>query len=99
MGRYVDKCFGLSWPCDAANIQFRILAHYLKNDELIDQIVNKGYALLLTNVWTESKDKEYDSSDHDLVAGRKKGKTCTFAIIMGAGVGKIGQILGSAEKG
>jgi DNA polymerase-1 len=45
------------------------------------------------------KDREYDSSDHDLVSGRKKGKTCTFAIIMGAGVGKIGQILGSAEKG
>ena len=86
--------------CDAANIQFRILAHYLKNDELIDQIVNKDMHYYFSQMYgLNPKDKEYDSSDHDLVAGRKKGKTCTFAIIMGAGVGKIGQILGSAEKG
>lgn len=86
--------------CDAANIQFRILAHYLKNDELIDQIVNKDMHYYFSQMYgLNPKDREYDSSDHDLVAGRKKGKTCTFAIIMGAGVGKIGQILGSAEKG
>lgn len=86
--------------CDAANIQFRILAHYLKNDELIDQIVNKDMHYYFSQMYgLNPKDKEYDASDHDLVAGRKKGKTCTFAIIMGAGVGKIGQILGSAEKG
>lgn len=86
--------------CDAANIQFRILAHYLKNDELIDQIVNKDMHYYFSQMYgLNPKDKEYDTSDHDLVAGRKKGKTCTFAIIMGAGVGKIGQILGSAEKG
>jgi DNA polymerase-1 len=86
--------------CDAANIQFRILAHYLKNDELIDQIVNKDMHYYFSQMYgLNPKDREYDPSDHDLVAGRKKGKTCTFAIIMGAGVGKIGQILGSAEKG
>lgn len=86
--------------CDAANIQFRILAHYLKNDELIDQIVNKDMHYYFSQMYgLNPKDKEYDATDHDLVAGRKKGKTCTFAIIMGAGVGKIGQILGSAEKG
>jgi DNA polymerase-1 len=86
--------------CDAANIQFRILAHYLKNDELIDQIVNKDMHYYFSQMYgLNPKDREYDSSDHDLVSGRKKGKTCTFAIIMGAGVGKIGQILGSAEKG
>ena len=86
--------------CDAANIQFRILAHYLKNEELIDQIVNKDMHYYFSQMYgLNPKDREYDSSDHDLVSGRKKGKTCTFAIIMGAGVGKIGQILGSAEKG
>ena len=86
--------------CDAANIQFRILAHYLNNEELIDQIVNKDMHYYFSQMYgLNPKDKEYDPSDHDLVAGRKKGKTCTFAIIMGAGVGKIGQILGSAEKG
>lgn len=86
--------------CDAANIQFRILAHYLKNDELIDQIVNKDMHYYFSQMYgLNPKDREYDATDHDLVSGRKKGKTCTFAIIMGAGVGKIGQILGSAEKG
>lgn len=86
--------------CDAANIQFRILAHYLNNEELIDQIVNKDMHYYFSQMYgLNPKDREYDPSDHDLVAGRKKGKTCTFAIIMGAGVGKIGQILGSAEKG
>lgn len=86
--------------CDAANIQFRILAHYLKNEELIDQIVNKDMHYYFSQMYgLNPKDKEYDPTDHDLVSGRKKGKTCTFAIIMGAGVGKIGQILGSPAKG
>jgi DNA polymerase I-like protein with 3'-5' exonuclease and polymerase domains len=44
-------------------------------------------------------DQDYDESNKDMVNGRKKGKTCTFAIIMGAGVAKIGQILGGYEKG
>ena len=34
-----------------------------------------------------------------MVAARKKGKTATFAIIMGAGVKKIGLVLGDPKKG
>ena len=86
--------------CDAANIQFRVLAHYLNNKELIDQIVNKDMHYYFSQMYgLNPKDQEYDDTNHDMVAGRKKGKTCTFAIIMGAGVGKIGEVLGSYEKG
>lgn len=86
--------------CDAANIQFRILAHYLNNKELIDQIVNKDMHYYFSQMYgLNPADKEYDDTNPDMVAGRKKGKTCTFAIIMGAGVGKIGEILGGYEKG
>ena len=86
--------------CDAANIQFRVLAHYLNNHELIDQIVHKDMHYYFSQMYgLNPKDKEYDESNHDMVAARKKGKTCTFAIIMGAGVGKIGEILGSLERG
>jgi DNA polymerase-1 len=86
--------------CDAANIQFRVLAHYLNNDDLIDQIVHKDMHYYFSQMYgLNPKDKEYDEENHDMVAARKKGKTCTFAIIMGAGVGKIGEILGSYDKG
>ena len=86
--------------CDAANIQFRVLAHYLNNKELIEQIVNKDMHYYFSQMYGLNPiDKEYDPSNHDMVAARKKGKTCTFAIIMGAGVGKIGEILGGYDKG
>ena len=86
--------------CDAANIQLRVLAHYLKDDALIDQIVNKDMHYFFSQIYgLNPKGVEYDESNHDMVNGRKKGKTCTFAIIMGAGVGKIGQILGGYDKG
>jgi len=86
--------------CDAANIQLRVLAHYLKDDELIYQIVHKDMHYFFSQIYgLNPKDKEYDENNHDMVAARKKGKTCTFAIIMGAGVAKIGSILGGYDKG
>ena len=86
--------------CDASNIQLRVLAHYLKDKELIHQIVNKDMHYFFSQIYgLNPKDKDYDESNHDMVAARKKGKTCTFAIIMGAGVAKIGSILGSYDRG
>lgn len=86
--------------CDAANIQFRVLAHYLKNEELIEQIVHKDMHYYFSQMYgLNPKDKEYDESNHEMKEARKTGKTCTFAIIMGAGVAKIGSILGSYERG
>lgn len=86
--------------CDAANIQLRILAHYVQDAELIHQIVHKDMHYYFSQIYgLNPKDKDYDENDHDMKEARKKGKTCTFAIIMGAGVGKIGEVLGSYDKG
>lgn len=86
--------------CDASNIQLRILAHYVNDPELIYQITHKDMHAYFAKIYgLLPADKEYDSSNHDMVAARKKGKTCTFAIIMGAGVAKIGSILGGYDKG
>lgn len=86
--------------CDASNIQLRVLAHYLNDEELIYQIVHKDMHFYFSQIYgLNPKDVEYDENDHAMVQQRKKGKTVTFAIIMGAGVGKIGSILGSRDKG
>lgn len=86
--------------CDAANIQLRVLAHYLNDEELIYQIVHKDMHYFFSQLYGLNPiGVDYDESNHDMIAGRKKGKTCTFAIIMGAGVGKIGSILGGYDKG
>lgn len=86
--------------CDAANIQLRVLAHYLNDKDLIYQIVNKDMHYYFSQLYgLNPLDKEYDEDNHEMKEARKKGKTCTFAIIMGAGVGKIGMVLGDRKKG
>jgi hypothetical protein len=86
--------------CDASNIQLRGLCHYMKDDNLRYNIVHKDMHYYFSTLYgLNPANKEYDESNHDMVMGRKKGKTCTFAIIMGAGVAKIGQILGGYDKG
>lgn len=86
--------------CDASGIQLRALCHYLQNDELRHNILYgdmhvffaKMYGLIPAN-------EEYDESNPVHKKGRSNGKTCTYAIIMGAGVGRICSILGSKERG
>ena len=86
--------------CDAANIQLRVLAHYLNDQELIYQIVHKDMHYYFSQIYgLNPPDKDYDESNQEMVAARKKGKTATFAIIMGAGVKKIGLVLGDPKKG
>ena len=86
--------------CDASNIQLRGLCHYMRDENLRYNILHKDMHYYFSTLYgLNPADKEYDESNKDMVAGRKKGKTCTFAIIMGAGVAKIGQILGDYDKG
>lgn len=86
--------------CDASNIQLRGLCHYMKDEGLKYNIVHKDMHYYFSQIYgLNPADKEYDESNKDMVAGRKKGKTCTFAIIMGAGVAKIGSILGGYDRG
>ena len=86
--------------CDAANIQLRGLCHYMRDENLKDNILHKDMHYYFSTLYgLNPPDKEYDENNKDMVAGRKKGKTCTFAIIMGAGVSRIGRILGGLDKG
>ena len=85
--------------CDLSGIQLRALAHYLNDQELIKQILEgdihvhmaKIYGLLPESV-------QYDEHNTEHAKARAKGKTITYAILMGAGAGKIGQILGQDDK-
>lgn len=86
--------------CDASNIQLRGLCHYMKDETLKYNILHKDMHYYFSQLYgLNPLDKDYDESNKDMVAGRKKGKTCTFAIIMGAGEARIGRLLGSAKKG
>lgn len=86
--------------CDASNIQLRGLCHYMKDETLKFNIIHKDMHYFFSQIYgLNPLDAEYDESNRDMLNGRKKGKTCTFAIIMGAGVAKIGRILGSYAKG
>lgn len=86
--------------CDASNIQLRGLCHYMRDETLKFNILHKDMHYYFSTLYgLNPADKEYDENNKEMVAGRKKGKTCTFAIIMGAGVAKIGSILGSYKKG
>ena len=86
--------------CDASNIQLRGLCHYMKDEALRYNILHKDMHYYFSTLYgLNPADKEYDESNEDMVAGRKKGKTCTFAIIMGAGEARIGRLLGSSKKG
>lgn len=86
--------------CDASNIQLRGLCHYMRDENLKYNILHKDMHYYFSQIYgLNPLDKEYDESNEEMVAGRKKGKTCTFAIIMGAGEAKIGTILGSAKRG
>lgn len=86
--------------CDASNIQLRGLCHYMRDENLKYNILHKDMHYYFSQLYgLNPLDKDYNEEDSDMVAGRKKGKTCTFAIIMGAGEARIGRLLGSAKKG
>lgn len=87
--------------CDASGIQLRALAHYVRDTELIHQILNedihvylaKAYGLLPEGV-------DYDEKIPEHKKARSTGKTVTYSILMGAGAAKIGSIAGGgAQKG
>ena len=70
--------------CDAAQLELRLLAHYMKDDEYIDQILNGDI-------------HSYNQEAAGL-ATRDQAKTFIYALIYGAGDGKIGSIVGGTAK-
>ena len=85
--------------CDLAGIQLRALAHYLKDPELINQILTGDIHVHMAKIYgLIPEDAVYDETIKEHKMARKTGKTITYAILMGAGAGKIGQILGKDAK-
>lgn len=74
--------------CDAAGIQLRILAHYMKSLEYVEAIVN-GVKEDGTDIHNLNR-KALGSTCRD----RDVAKTFIYAWLLGAGVGKIASILG-----
>lgn len=93
----VRSCFTVEtdeWlvGCDADGIQLRVLAHYMEDREFIEAL--------------ESGDKAKGTDVHTLnmkklgpiCRNRDVAKTFVYALLLGAGVPKIAQILGCSNK-
>lgn len=81
--------------CDASGIQLRALAHYVKDAELVKQITEGDIHVHLAKVYGLLPDSvQYDETIKEHKKARSTGKTITYAILMGAGATKIGQIVG-----
>jgi DNA polymerase-1 len=80
--------------CDASGIQLRAFAHYLKDEDLIHQILHDDIHVYMAKMYgLLDKDVVYDETNPDHKKGRNKAKTTTYSILMGAGVAKVGQIV------
>ena len=85
--------------CDAAGIQLRALASYVKDADLVHQILNEDIHVYLAKIYgLMPKEAVYDENVPELKKARKTGKTTTYAILMGAGVAKVGQITNKNGK-
>lgn len=85
--------------CDASGIQLRALAHYVKDPELVKQILEGDIHVHMAKIYGLMKpDDVYDETIKEMKKARSTGKTITYAILMGAGATKIGQILGGDAK-
>jgi len=76
--------------CDASGLELRMLAHYMKDDDYVETVVN-GSSKLGTDVHTKNQQ----------AAGlqtRDQAKTFIYGFLYGAGPAKIGQIVGAGAK-
>ena len=76
--------------CDASGLELRMLAHYMKDDDYVETVVN-GNSKLGTDVHTKNQQ----------AAGlqtRDQAKTFIYGFLYGAGPAKIGQIVGAGAK-
>lgn len=85
--------------CDLAGIQLRALAHYVNDPELIKQILEGDIHVHMAKVYGLLKEsEEYNETKPEHKKARSRGKTITYAILMGAGAAKIGQLAGGDDK-
>ena len=81
--------------CDLSGIQLRAMAHYCNDQELIKQILEGDIHTHLAKIYGLIPD---NATPEESKKGRTRGKTITYAILMGAGAAKIGQLAGGDAK-
>lgn len=81
--------------CDLSGIQLRAMAHYCNDQELIKQILEGDIHTHLAKIYGLIPD---NATPEESKKGRTRGKTITYAILMGAGSAKIGQLAGGDAK-
>jgi len=81
--------------CDLSGIQLRAMAHYCNDQELIKQILEGDIHTHLAKIYGLIPD---NATPEESKIGRTRGKTITYAILMGAGATKIGQLAGGDAK-
>lgn len=81
--------------CDLEQIQLRVLAHYCNDKELIKQITEGDIHTHLAKIYGLIPD---NATPEESKKGRARGKTVTYAILMGASARKIGELLGGDKE-
>lgn len=81
--------------CDLEQIQLRVLAHYCNDEELIKQITEGDIHTHLAKIYGLIPD---NATPEESKKGRARGKTVTYAILMGASARKIGELLGGDKE-
>lgn len=81
--------------CDLAGIQLRAMAHYCNDPELTKQILEGDIHIHMAKIYGLIPEGADEAATKK---GRTRGKTVTYAILMGAGAAKIGQLVGGDAK-
>lgn len=81
--------------CDLAGIQLRAMAHYCNDPELTKQILEGDIHIHMAKIYGLIPEGADEATTKK---GRTRGKTVTYAILMGAGAAKIGQLVGGDAK-
>ena len=83
---------------DYSQVEYRVYAHYMKSEHLID-LINKDYdvhaatAALLNREPVDDFVERLHSGDSEAKAQRQRAKTINFALLYGVGVGHLSELL------
>lgn len=82
--------------CDASGLELRMLAHYMKDEEYIQQIL-EGDIHAYNGVMAKLIDPNWTKDSKEFEDGRNKSKTMIYATMYGAGNNKLGSIVGGGH--
>lgn len=88
---------------DYSQVEYRIYAHYMKSEHLID-LINKDYdvhaatAALLNREPVDAFVERLHNGDSDAKAQRQRAKTINFALLYGVGVNHLCELLNTSYE-